>query len=49
MQQIRIALQATDPLSQEGLASYLGTRPEFVLVPPTDVWGWPNCGSNAMT
>ncbi|GAA3351192.1 LuxR C-terminal-related transcriptional regulator [Amorphoplanes nipponensis] len=33
MDQVRVALQATDPLSHAGLASFLQSRPEFTLVP----------------
>ncbi|WP_067495036.1 response regulator transcription factor [Actinoplanes sp. TFC3] len=36
MEQIRVALQASDPLSQAGLASYLQSRPELVLVRSAD-------------
>ncbi|MFI5935036.1 response regulator transcription factor [Actinoplanes sp. NPDC051494] len=32
MEQIRVALQASDPLSHAGLASYLQARPELLLV-----------------
>ncbi|GAA2491333.1 LuxR C-terminal-related transcriptional regulator [Winogradskya consettensis] len=36
MEQIRVALQASDPLSQAGLASYLQARPELLLVRQAD-------------
>ncbi|AGL14112.1 response regulator transcription factor [Actinoplanes sp. N902-109] len=32
MEQIRVALQASDPLSHAGLASYLQSRPDLILV-----------------
>ena len=32
MEQVRVALQATDPLSHAGLASFLQSRPEFTLL-----------------
>jgi DNA-binding NarL/FixJ family response regulator len=32
VEQVRVALQATDPLSQSGLANYLQTRPEFTVL-----------------
>ena len=35
MEQVRIAVQATDPLSQAGLASYLHARPELAVLPST--------------
>jgi len=36
VEQVRVALQATDPLSQAGLASYLQSRPEVVLLRSAD-------------
>ncbi|MET0495263.1 MAG: response regulator transcription factor [Actinoplanes sp.] len=36
MEQVRVALQATDPLSQAGLASYLQSRPELALLRTAD-------------
>ena len=32
MEQVRVALQASDPLSQAGIASYLQSRPELTLL-----------------
>ncbi|PRY29545.1 helix-turn-helix transcriptional regulator [Pseudosporangium ferrugineum] len=36
MEQVRVALQASDPLSQAGLASYLQSRPELTLLRSAD-------------
>lgn len=36
MNQVRVVLQATDPISQAGLTSYLQAHPEVVLLPPAD-------------
>ncbi|WP_018909433.1 helix-turn-helix transcriptional regulator [Salinispora arenicola] len=36
MDQVRVAMWASDRLSHEGLASYLQSRPEFTVVDPTD-------------
>jgi DNA-binding NarL/FixJ family response regulator len=36
VEQVRVALQATDPLSQAGLASYLQSRPELALLRTAD-------------
>lgn len=36
MEQVQVALWATDPLSQAGLASYLQSRPEVALLRPGD-------------
>ncbi|WP_026254836.1 helix-turn-helix transcriptional regulator [Salinispora arenicola] len=36
MEQVRVVLRASDPLSYEGLLSYLQSRSEFTVVGPTD-------------
>lgn len=36
MEQVRVVLRASDPLSYEGLLSYLQSRSEFTVVDPTD-------------
>jgi DNA-binding NarL/FixJ family response regulator len=37
MERVRVAVQASDPITLAGLTSYLGTRPELVVVPPEDL------------
>lgn len=39
MEKVKVALRATDSLSQAGLASYIQSHPEFALLPPTDHLG----------
>ncbi|WP_028183243.1 helix-turn-helix transcriptional regulator [Salinispora arenicola] len=36
MEQVRVVLRASDPLSYEGLLSYLQSRSEFMVVDPAD-------------
>jgi DNA-binding NarL/FixJ family response regulator len=37
MERVRVAVQASDPITLAGLTSYLGTRPELTLVQPEDL------------
>jgi DNA-binding NarL/FixJ family response regulator len=39
MDRVRVAVQASDPITLAGLTSYLGTRPEVTVVDPAELTG----------